>query len=207
MAAPLPQAFEATKNARVARAFNRSGGRGGLFSAEECDAVIRWAEATQSGWKRTLGADASDSPSERRIGVSDVSHSNRPTRAARDRDIGWLPRKLKEIGASLNAQIWRFDVTGWSDVFLIRYGAGDRLAQHSDLNDDHCDFKITMLLQLSPADAYDGGTLEFGAPSDMAAREQGSLLAFPAWMPHRTAPITAGKRYVAACFALGPSFR
>jgi len=194
----------AAKNARVALAFSRPGGRRALFSTQECTSVIARAEAAESGWKRTLRGAARNTPWEMRIRTGTGRGCEL---AGREQDVVWLPRKLEQIGARLNRQIWRFDIAGWSDVFLIRYDVSDRLAQHSDLNDDHCDFKITMLLQLSPADAYDGGVLEFGAPADRAPREQGSLLAFPAWMPHRTTPVTAGRRYAAACFALGPSFR
>ncbi len=154
--------------------------------------------------REPLRGVASNTPWEFRICAAGPP---RRSLSAHRRDITWLPRKLHEIGVSLNRQIWRFDVRNWSDVFLIRYDVADRLAQHSDLNDAHCDFKITMLLQLSPASSYHGGSLEFGAPSGKAPRAQGSFVAFPAWMPHRTAAVTYGRRYVAVCFGLGPSFR
>ena len=83
-----------------------------------------------------------------------------------------------------------------------------RPAAHIDFGRGYLDRKISMVVQLSPPDAYEGGVLEFGiSPPTTAARERGSLLAFPAWVPHRLSPITSGRRYVATCFVLGPPFR
>ena len=190
------------KNRRVSLAYNSSRA---LFSPEECDAVLRWSEAARANWKKLLEGRAPDSPW--RVRIDSVETSNCLPSSGPNREIGWLPLKLREIGTSLNRQIWRFDITGWSDVLIIRYHEGHRLPQHTDLYEEVCDYKITMLLQLSPPDAYQGGDLEFGTPPEVAQREQGTLLAFPAWIPHQVTTITAGARYVAAVRALGPSFR
>lgn len=104
--------------------------------------------------------------------------------------------------------MWKFDIDDISDVFVLRYGPEDRLEQHWDLGEGAWDRKLTMLVQLSAADSYDGGSLEFGfLPSVVASRAQGALLVFPAWVPHRVTVITSGIRYIAGCFVLGPSFR
>ncbi len=201
----LRQSPRSAKNRRVALAFDRSGGHETrLFSPEECDAAVKWAEAARFEWKKLLRGRVPDSPWRTRIRSG---HDKKDGAGARDAEIAWLPAKLREIGLSLNRQIWRFDITDWSDVLIIRYGVGHRLPKHSDLNEEVSDYKITMLLQLSPGGAYEGGVLEFGTPPAVASREQGSLLAFPAWMPHEVTAITSGIRYVAAVRALGPSFR
>ena len=194
MAASATRSLGAAKNRRVALAYNSATA---LVAPEDCDRVVRRAEAARSLWKKLLEGPAPDTPW--RVAVGDLSDA--------DDDIGWLPARLRELGASLNRQIWQFDITGWSEVLIIRYDIGQALPQHSDLNEDLCDYKITMLLQLSAGEAYVGGDLEFGTPPDVAARGQGTLLAFPAWMPHRVTAITKGSRYVAAVRALGPSFR
>lgn len=126
----------------------------------------------------------------------------------RDGDIDWLPRKLSDIVAALNREIWHFDITELSELHLLRYDEGDQVTLHADLDDSYCRRKIAVLTQLSPADDYQGGALEYGfAPATVASREQGSVLAFPAWVPHRVTPIISGRRYALSCFALGPSFR
>jgi PKHD-type hydroxylase len=76
-----------------------------------------------------------------------------------------------------------------------------------DIDMEHCDAKLSALVQLSAADSYEGGVLGFGLPLLPAYREQGSLLVFPAWMPHQVTPTRSGIRYSLLYSALGPSFR
>jgi len=192
-----------TPNDRVNVAFNSSNERARFLSAEECEAVIRLAEAQSSGWARELKTRSADADEVFKTYSVFVIDGN-----SKDKDIGWLPRRFKRRIRSLNREIWDFDIDRISDVFVLRYGVDDKFEQHIDLGDGHWDRKLSMLVQLSASDAYQGGTLEFGfAPTAVASREQGSLLVFPAWVPHRVTPITSGTRYIAGCFVLGPSFR
>jgi len=195
--------FEGERNNRIGSAFNRSNGTNRLFSAAECDTVIHWLEE-RAGWDRT--APQSGTP-ELGNGLWQCNVIKLDP-SLRNRAIDWLPSKLSDIVAALNRKIWHFDIDELSELYLLRYDEGDQVTLHIDLNDARCRRKIAVLTQLSPADAYQGGTLEYGfAPATLAAREQGSVLAFPAWVPHRVTPITSGRRYALSCFALGPSFR
>jgi PKHD-type hydroxylase len=202
MRARLAMRFEGEANSRIGIAYNSSSGNR-PFSAAECDAVIRWLE-DRAAWDRT--ALEEDIPGfgkcARRCNVVRLDP------AASDRVIDWLPRKLSGIAETLNRELWHFDITGLSELHLLRYDEGDQVTLHADLAEDYCERKIAILTQLSPPDDYQGGALEYGiAPAAIASRERGSVLAFPAWVPHRVAPITGGKRYALSCFALGPSFR
>jgi PKHD-type hydroxylase len=203
MATPLAMQFEGNENTRICGAYNSSNGGNRLFSGAECDALIRWAE-NRAAWDRT--ALEADLPG---FGKSVRRHHEiRLTPSITNGAVDWLPRKLLDIVAALNRQIWHFDITELSDLQLLRYDEGDEITLHVDLDNAHCGRKITVLTQLSPAAVYEGGVLEYGfAPAAVAAREQGSVLAFPSWVPHRVTPITSGRRYVLTCFVLGPSFR
>jgi 2OG-Fe(II) oxygenase superfamily len=118
-----------------------------------------------------------------------------------------VARLMREWLAGLNEQIWRFNLTRFTAIGLNRYERGDEVSLHLDLGQKYNNRKLVALAQLSPPDAYEGGELGFGLPLQAACREQGSLLVMPAWMPHRVMPVTSGIRYIAGCFALGPSFR
>ena len=189
-------------NDRVNIAFNGSNGTR-FLSADECQTVIALAEADSSYWSREFkrrSADVDDVFKTYSIFVVDKDSA--------DNKIGWLPRRFKDKITSLNPQIWDFDIDDISDIFILRYGVNDKFEQHIDLGEGYWDRKLSMLVQLSAPDSYQGGSLEFGfSPTAVASREQGSLLVFPAWVPHRVTPITSGTRYVAGCFVLGPSFR
>lgn len=180
----------ALQNDRVDVVYSRT-----LFSAEECESIIDWSE--QSVWEGSV-LEAGDGQ------AMEAGHVTIDP-STRDREIGWLPRKLKGIVGDLNRQIWRFDITRLGKIFVIRYHQADGAKLHTDLENNK---KLGVVLQLSPTDAYEGGTLELGLVSPFAAsRERGSVLVFPTWIPHRVTPITSGTRYVVATFATGPSFR
>jgi PKHD-type hydroxylase len=181
-------------NDRVGLVYNTSDSGEPPFSGAECDAAVRWAETHGRLFDRTV--------------VNGVPAASGRSIQPRERGIGWLPRKLSDIVAELNRHIWRFDITRLSGVFILRYDAGEELPQHVDLDEAFSDRKLGILLQLSPRDAYEGGRLEYGSVTiSVASRGQGSLLVFPTWVPHRVSRMTRGRRYVAGCFALGPSFR
>jgi PKHD-type hydroxylase len=113
------------------------------------------------------------------------------------------------IVGDLHKEVWKFDISGLLNIDVLRCEVGDQVTIHVDLNDASYHLKLAAFVQLSPANAYEGGTLEYGGapPLDTASREQGSLLIIPAWVAHRVTPVTAGTRYSAVCWAVGPSFR
>jgi len=114
-----------------------------------------------------------------------------------------------------NSAGWRFDLIGLvvDDLpWVMRYDEGGR--GHNDWHVDigqgaNASRKLGFTLQLSPADAYEGGDLEFYnmAVDRQALRQQGTLIVFPAYWLHRVAPVTRGSRYACVGWAHGPSFR
>ena len=192
-AGPGGQPGEAA-NSRIDVAFNSSNERTRLLSADECEAVMDFAEAHPARWEKVLQPN--------------VTYNQFAVDPSADHDLDWLLEKLRTTVMSLNDRLWRFDVSDIGPVVILRYEVGDQFGLHIDFGRGYLDRKISMVVQLSPPDAYEGGVLEFGiSPPTTAARERGSLLAFPAWVPHRLSPITSGRRYVATCFVLGPPFR
>jgi len=181
-------------NSRIDVAFNSSSERTRLLSAAECEAVMAFAEAHPARWEKVLQPN--------------VTYNQFAVDPSADHDLDWLLEKLRTTVMFLNDRLWRFEVSDIGPVVILRYEVGDQFGLHIDFGRGYLDRKISMVVQLSPPDAYEGGVLEFGlSPPATAARERGSLLAFPAWVPHRLSPIESGRRYVATCFVLGPPFR
>lgn len=181
-------------NSRIDVAFNSSSERTRLLSADECESVIGWAEAQPTRWEKVIQPN--------------VKYSQLAVDPSNDQSLDWLLQKLRTTVMSLNDRLWRFDVSDIGPVVILRYDPGDQFGLHIDFGRGYLDRKISMVVQLSPPDAYEGGVLQFGlSPPATAARERGSLLAFPAWAPHQLSQVTSGRRYVATCFVLGPPFR
>jgi hypothetical protein len=188
------------KNDGVDLAFNRVG----VFLAEECNALISWAET-----ERITERSRVDN---RKASLESQVFRRRHWRfaaslATKNQAVAGFQRKLHRWVVALNEQIWHFHVTRFSDLLVFRFETGDEVGLHMDLDMEHCDRKLVAFVQLSSVHSYEGGVLGFGLPVAAACREQGSLLVFPAWVPHRLTPVTSGVRYTAICLALGPSFR
>lgn len=198
----LAMQFEGGKNQQIGMAYNSSQAGNQLFSQSECEAVIAWSEKRGNWYSDRLKVDlGEDGHAIRQCSAVELNP------AVPNDGIDWLLSRLSHIVSVLNGKIWRFDLTELSFVHVFRYDEGDQVGQHVDLDHTYCERKIALLVQLSKPDGYQGGALEYGIPPSVALRAQGSVLAFPAWVPHRVTPVTSGRRYSVSCFALGPSFQ
>ena len=66
-----------------------------------------------------------------------------------------------------------------------------------------------MTIQLSDADAYEGGDLQFMINNKIvnAPREKGTIIIFPSFVMHRVTPITKGTRQSIVGWVSGPPYR
>ena len=71
--------------------------------------------------------------------------------------------------------------------------------------------KLSMTVQLSDPDTYEGGQFFFyngnKEEEEPEIQKQGSILVFDSRMWHRVAPVTKGVRYSLVSWVLGPHFR
>ena len=139
--------------------------------------------------------------------------------------VAWVPRnapfeelylRMEAVVLRLNADLFRFDLTGLTPMqfAIYRQDEGGYFDWHSDYGRDAANpaqepRKITLSLQLSHGDAYDGCRLEARSayPLDVAPRERGTLVAFRANTLHRVTPITRGVRKSLVTWVAGPEFR
>lgn len=71
------------------------------------------------------------------------------------------------------------------------------------------DRKISMVIQLSKPEQYEGGRLELAndpLPADKFVN-QGDIIFFPAFNRHRVLPVTRGIRYSLVTWFVGPKFK
>lgn len=139
-------------------------------------------------------------------------------RADRDSRIGWIEpieeaqwifHRLAALFAEANRQ-YGFALTGFAEALqYTEYGVDGHFDWHLDIGPDEAaarKLSVSILLN-SPAE-YDGGDLEFlrmgGPPPDL---EAGTAIFFPAYLPHRVAPVSGGLRRSLVAWAYGDSFR
>ena len=124
----------------------------------------------------------------------------------------WIYERLWAAAQECNRQFFCVDIAGVeANVQLARYDSSDR-----GFYDWHTDFaglrplrKISISIQLSRPEDYDGGELEllFGTAPQRLDKARGSFLAFPSFMLHRVTPVTRGTRWSLVAWILGPRWR
>ena len=92
----------------------------------------------------------------------------------------------------------------------MRYGSEDHFDWHLDFGPGAIsERKLSITVQLSDEDAYEGGDLEFMVNKEYvkAPREQGTVIVFPSFIMHRVTPVTKGTRESIVGWIAGPPFR
>ena len=126
----------------------------------------------------------------------------------------WIFRQLLKTIAAANRAHFNFDLT----EFLERMQVARYDEAKSGFFDWHMDCgtgplaaqrKLTIVVQLSEENGYDGGCLETNADGHIvtASRKIGSALILPSFILHHVTPVTRGERYSLTLWAHGPGFR
>ncbi|TAD89071.1 MAG: 2OG-Fe(II) oxygenase [Alphaproteobacteria bacterium] len=135
--------------------------------------------------------------------------------------VGWLPneprtaelfRKLASYVMSTNRAWWNFDLTEFAESLqFTEYSATDEQFYnwHVDPSPANPNRKLSMVVQLSAADSYEGGDLEVMTSSvpTRAPRQQGTIVFFPSYNVHRVTPVTKGVRHSLVGWIHGPPLR
>ena len=118
-------------------------------------------------------------------------------------DWFWLYEKLANMAIEANNSLWKFDLHQIPEQ--IQYTEYHAPAGHYDW---HADIgprelslrKVSITVQLSEPDEYEGGNLELfrggsmNGPFIQAERNAGCVFLFPSYMMHRVTPVTRGTR-------------
>lgn len=126
-------------------------------------------------------------------------------------DTAWVFEKLGRIASSLNAQYYRFDLTGFGEPLqLTNYDQSEQgmYGWHQDYN-AKISRKLSLVLQLTDPSQYEGGNLQVitsGQPQTVR-KQRGLVTAFPSYVLHQVTPVTNGNRQSLVAWVSGPAFR
>lgn len=167
------------------------------FSPEECERILQLA-SSRGQYEGGVGAEAAAAENIRRSTVTALypaSHTD------------WLFDKLEYALERLN-EGYGFRLDGFFEgVQVAWYDPDGHYDWHVDIGPGrYSRRKLSMSVQLSPPDEYDGGELQFKSTEEAGHREQGSLIVFPSYMEHRVAPVTRGRRASMVSWISGPPF-
>lgn len=155
------------------------------------------------------------------IGFSD----DRLDESYRVSSIGWFPYQLNDDIRSLlfqhaleaNREYFGFDISFncYDLQFTTYHGSKNgKYDWHHDVfweNQKPYDRKLSVVVQLSNPQDYEGGDFEFRGPHNPSElrqfKQQGSILVFPSFFEHRVTPVTSGRRSSLVTWVDGPKFR
>lgn len=174
----------------------------GFFSPEEVLAMSEIFEMQQTR-NATVTGEKQDLPELRKSTVTFYEPS----------DERYLPltTKLGQLAIQVNADRYRFDLMGfYEDIQIAEYGEGDFFDWHTDFSAGLSSTrKLSLSVQLSEPDAYEGGDLQFMINQNevCAPKTPGTVVIFPSYVLHRVTPITSGKRRSMVGWVTGVPFR
>jgi PKHD-type hydroxylase len=125
-------------------------------------------------------------------------------------DDEWIQSLLWPYVEQANSRGFDIAVDGRSEMQIAEYSAqhGDHYGWHHDVEwsgQSGLDRKLSITVQLSDADAYEGGDFEFDEVKTNADfRSKGTVLIFPSYLRHRIHPVTSGTRCALVAWFFGP---
>lgn len=120
--------------------------------------------------------------------------------------LGWIARQL-------NGQFFDFEISGFFED--LQYTIYDSNNSHYNWHLDrggNTSFpprKLSLVLQLSSPDEYEGGELQLhtaNTPFNIE-KKKGLVVAFPSFVLHRVTPVTSGIRKTLVVWLSGPKFK
>lgn len=158
---------------------------------------------------------------EAQIGQAEAGNS-RTNSLSRRSQIRWVDDKaikdrMYEFASIANRSLWNFDVNNVENVQYTRYHHEDKghYDWHIDTfwenNKTLYDRKISVIIQLTDGDEYEGGDFlidpQYPQPPREAMRKRGTVFAFPSFIRHKVTPVTSGQRKSFVSWVEGPAFR
>jgi len=118
-----------------------------------------------------------------------------------DKNWEWLYSKLASMITRANDNLWKFNITQIPECIQYTEYHADvkgKYDWHQDIGNGIASRrKISVTVQLSDAEDYEGGDLQMWKGSDnfiTANRGKGNVFIFPSYMIHRVMPVTKGVR-------------
>jgi PKHD-type hydroxylase len=126
-------------------------------------------------------------------------------------DTKWVFEKLAHVASKMNAQHFRFDLTGFGEALqLTHYDQSENgmYGWHQDYGGG-ISRKLSIVVQLTDPSEYEGGNLQImssGQPQNIR-KQRGLIALFPSYIVHQVAPVTQGSRQSLVAWVSGPAFK
>ena len=172
------------------------------FSEQECDYI------TNYGLSKTLnvaGAGMDEQPQ------TDIRKSN-VVFIEPNSETDMIYTKLTDAVFLANDNLFGYDLFSFGEnLQFTEYVAPDgKYDSHIDIFPNGLIRKLTIVVQLTNPEDYDGGDLELLCSVENpipTPRNRGTVIVFPSWLMHRVTPVTRGKRHSLVGWINGNPFK
>jgi PKHD-type hydroxylase len=118
-------------------------------------------------------------------------------------------RMLWDAALDATTRHYRLTLSGITRMpqYVEYHGGFGHFHWHNDYSHESLESprKLTVIVQLSESDDYEGGNLEvFGPTVSVLPRERGSVVCLPSFVPHQVTAVTSGARKVLVAWIAGP---
>ena len=174
----------------------------GAFTEQELNWLQQKAKAAEKSAEVGGGSNGVVDKDVRRSNVDWLS--NTP-------DTRWIFERLANVGAQLNAEHFRFDLTGFGESLqLTHYDQSENgmYGWHQDYG-SKISRKLSLAVQLTDPAEYEGGNLQVmttGQPINVR-KQRGLIAVFPSYVLHQVTPVTQGSRQSLVAWISGAPFR
>jgi PKHD-type hydroxylase len=173
-----------------------------FLTPAECEKVM-------ASWKEDMVLDAMVGNSEMKDKKEDLRKSRINFLSPGEHD--WIYDKLAQACIQVNNNRFKFEIKGFqTQLQLAKYEDGGFFDWHMDFGSgDISNRKLSITVQLSDPDEYEGGNLQFMVNQHTvdAPREKGTAIIFPSFFPHRVLPVTKGCRMSIVGWIGGPPYK
>jgi PKHD-type hydroxylase len=145
-------------------------------------------------------------------GVQDDIRRSEVSWLSNSSESGWVYEKLSHVVSSLNKDFFGFDLTGFGEPLqLTNYGETRQgmYKWHQDFGNSGVSRKLSVVLQLSDPNDYEGGELQILTCGQALSiqKKRGLITVFPAWTLHQVTPVVKGTRQTLVTWISGPQFK
>ena len=172
----------------------------GVFTPDECDLIVE----TYSKKHLQKGATVKDSSVARKSKIIFIESNQ---------ENEWIYRRLFEFAFEFNKEKYKFNMEGsfFQPIQFTKYEEGDYYGWHVDNgpSPQTCIRKLSISVQLSDPDTYQGGQLQIGNSDEyleIPLQDKGSATIFPSFLRHQVTKVTKGTRCSLVVWAAGVPF-
>lgn len=168
------------------------------FTPDECDSIIEIANRQRRDTAETLGRAGQTKRDSNVTFLHPSGHTD------------WMFRRLTDTITTAN-KFFEFDLTCMAEgiQFTEYLAPGGKYDWHVDAGPKVDSRKLSITIQLTDPDDYEGGELELNPDGNPITvdKTRGRAFVFPSWTLHRVKPVTKGIRHSLVVWVAGPAFR